>query len=113
MTVPTLISATDSSNRSSLRLLEQGSPINLIKIDYMSIKLDSGIIIDSLEYPMIFKWGWNEPVGVLRLFLGRLDFGYTTKVYNAKLFVYDALNYKGVYWGDFRIRKVANGTSIF
>lgn len=105
-----IISGTRSSNRSSLRLLERGDPVSLDKIVKMQIQLDDGTVIDSEEYPLVFDWR-EEPKGVLRLFLGRADYPFDNRVYNAKLFVYDWLNHLGIYWGDFRIRKIDNGTT--
>ena len=107
MSFPTVTVYGNSDNLQNLRLLDRGEPVNLASVTRILLELDDKTEVDSAISPSTFSWRSPGALGVLRLFLGRDRF-WSTKIYYAKLIVYDDLNYSGIFWGNLRIRAIEN-----
>lgn len=106
MSFPTVTVYGNSSNVQSLRLFDRGEPVNLAGVTRVLLELDDKTEIDSDVSPSLFSWRHVEVKGVVRFFLGRRF--WSTKIFYAKLLIYDELNYRGIFWGYFRIRAIEN-----
>jgi len=109
MAFPTITVYGESSNTNTLRLFENKVPVNLKLVKKIRLELDNRAEIDSERNPGVFDW-WTGARGVLKMQLGFL--WWPTAVYYSKLVVYDELNFRGVFWGAFRIRSLENTVPI-
>lgn len=105
MSLPTIIVYSKSSNRNILRLLDKDEAVNLGSTTKIELRLDTGKVLSSDEYPDAISWSSDpDPRGLVYLELGTLIF--TTKTYTVELMVFDPLNPLGIFWGFFRIRAI-------
>ena len=109
MGFPTITVYGESSNTAQIRLLENKEPVDLRLVRAMSLELNNREEISSTTEPAVFDWT-SGARGVVRLNLGTA--WWPTGVFYSKLIVYDDLNYRGVYWGSFRIRALENTTPV-
>lgn len=105
MGFPTITVYGQSSNTNKFRLLEKREPVDLRLVKKVCLELDTQREINSEDYPGMFDW-WTGARGVLKMQLGFL--WWPTGIFYSKLIVYDEFNYRGVYWGSFRIRALEN-----
>lgn len=110
MSLPTIIVYSQSSNRNTLRLLDREIPVNLTLTTKTELRLDTGDILSSEDYPTAISWAvGTEPRGLVYLSLGQLFF--TTRTYTIELMVFDDLNPLGIFWGYFRVRAIEKKAS--
>lgn len=106
MSFPTITVYGESDNVQSLRLLDSSEPVNLKGVTRVVLELDDRTELDSDSAPELFDWLSPGTLGVMWFFLGRR--WWSTRIFYAKLIVYDELNYQGVFWGNLRIRAIEN-----
>jgi len=110
MSFPTITVYGNSENVQSLRLLDKGEPVNLSSVTRVLLELDDRTEVDSDISPSLFDWINPGTLGVVWFFLGRKF--WSTKIYYAKVIVYDDLNYEGIFWGYLRIRAIENTVPV-
>lgn len=105
MSFPTLTVYGDSANFNRIRLFDDGEPADLTHVSEIALELDDAQEISSKQDPNLFNWRTGVK-GVVDLKLGIL--WWPTRIFYAKVIVYDPANYRGIYWGTIRIRALEN-----
>ena len=91
MSLPTIVVYSQSSNNNILRLLDKEQPVNLGSTTKIELRLDTGDVLSSDDYPAAISWATgSDPRGLIYLKLGTLFF--TTRTYTVELMVFDPLN---------------------
>jgi hypothetical protein len=105
MSFPTITVYSKSNNLNTLRVLDKGTPVVLDDVTKIELRLDTGEVLSSDDYPTQITWSTGvEPAGLIYLRLGELPF--ITKIYTAELMIFDAVNTLGLFFGYFRMRGI-------
>jgi len=109
-------------NSIDLELRSNGQPVDISDITRCVVKIvnddtDDDYTADSEVDDTLFDWSSGGEDGILKLWFGNALLDERGEVpsllpigsYTCSVFIYDASNLNGVYWGDFSMRVVNYG----